>query len=626
MRYTSLVPVQKPHDRDIKRQDGGLIGWWMAGLMLIGIRNRTIRSQRWCSWLLHLVRAVAFVLQAIARSTPFQRVPVRRSLTPLAFPVAFPSLVEVPVSPVVDAIAVSAPLFPIDLWFSVLRVGSVLEMARGVGALTLVGLGLLLKGHQLRSSAIFTRVRTAWTALTDKLPIPGIQGDLPVAFLETTDFLHRTLFDQSPVAIAISKPTDRLRILRCNQTFQSLFGYTEEEIQSIPIDALLYLYGDSVARDRFRDVMSGRANRFQVERLATRKDGTSFWARVTISIVRSPAGEPEALIRHFEDCTVDHELREELRHRELHYRLLAEHASDVTLMVEFGTITYASPSTLRVLGYEPDAIIGQPIRMYIHPDDVPLMDAATVASQQSLGRTLDAEYRIRHADGSWRVVEAHGKAVDFDGSFLGYLNLRDVTERRAMEQQILERELEMERLATQLEEVNRSLQDLAVRDSLTGVFNRRGFDDHLTRAWSIAAREHQPVGLLMIDVDHFKAFNDTYGHPVGDGCLKQIADTIVGSIRAYDVAARHGGEEFAVILPSASVEEAAAIAERVRLAIDALQMDHESSPVLPWVTVSVGVASLTPGAFSRPTDLVGIADAMLYTAKQEGRNRVITAD
>ena len=166
----------------------------------------------------------------------------------------------------------------------------------------------------------------------------------------------------------------------------------------------------------------------------------------------------------------------------------------------------------------------------------------------------------------------------------------------------------------------RSLEQLATTDALTGLKNRRKFDDVIDTEWRRAVRQRTPLALLLLDVDHFKAFNDTLGHQPGDQALIAIGGCIAASVcRAGDCAARYGGEEFAVLLPGLSAEEAFSVAEVIRGAVEQLPAD----PIA--LTVSVGVASLTPTAAMNFAGLVEAADKALYAAKAAGRNRSMVA-
>jgi diguanylate cyclase (GGDEF)-like protein/PAS domain S-box-containing protein len=166
-----------------------------------------------------------------------------------------------------------------------------------------------------------------------------------------------------------------------------------------------------------------------------------------------------------------------------------------------------------------------------------------------------------------------------------------------------------------------ALEQLATRDGLTGLANRRCFDDTLHAEWARALRQRQPLSLLMVDVDNFKAYNDANGHLGGDECLKRIATAVASEMRANDLVARYGGEEFAVILPNQSLKGAASVAERIRTRVEQLQVPNRQAAA-PHVTVSIGAATAIAAPDNSASELVAIADAALYRAKHMGRNRI----
>ncbi len=162
------------------------------------------------------------------------------------------------------------------------------------------------------------------------------------------------------------------------------------------------------------------------------------------------------------------------------------------------------------------------------------------------------------------------------------------------------------------------LEQLATRDGLTGLANRRCFDDTLRAEWQRALRQKTPLSLLMVDVDNFKQYNDTHGHLGGDECLKRIAATVSSEMRANDLVARYGGEEIAVILPNQALKGAAIVAERIRSRVEQLQ--GIGAP--RHVTVSIGAATALASIGNSAGELVATADAALYRAKHMGRNRI----
>jgi diguanylate cyclase (GGDEF)-like protein len=167
------------------------------------------------------------------------------------------------------------------------------------------------------------------------------------------------------------------------------------------------------------------------------------------------------------------------------------------------------------------------------------------------------------------------------------------------------------------------LESMAWMDGLTGIPNRRRFDEALEAEWKRAQRTGAPLSLIMVDVDHFKEFNDHYGHGAGDACLKSVASTLASSVtRAGDLAARYGGEEFVLLMPGAGIDGARLLAEQLRSRTEGQRIPHEHSSASCWVTISAGYASVIPSQDGKASMLQEEADQMLYRAKKSGRNRV----
>ncbi|MEL6259834.1 MAG: diguanylate cyclase [Cyanobacteria bacterium J06626_6] len=169
---------------------------------------------------------------------------------------------------------------------------------------------------------------------------------------------------------------------------------------------------------------------------------------------------------------------------------------------------------------------------------------------------------------------------------------------------------------------NQELQKLALSDGLTSLANRRRFDEHLADEWQRLARDQQPLSLILCDLDHFKRYNDTFGHPAGDRCLIRVARALLnGPQRPADLVARYGGEEFAIILPNTDTHGAWRIAQKIHESIRALQIAHAADNEEPYVTVTMGVSTVVPGHEMTAQMLVQASDLALYHAKQHGRNR-----
>ncbi len=175
-------------------------------------------------------------------------------------------------------------------------------------------------------------------------------------------------------------------------------------------------------------------------------------------------------------------------------------------------------------------------------------------------------------------------------------------------------------------EVEQALEYLVRLDSLTGIPNRRLFEEELSKEWARAQRDNAPLSLIMVDIDHFKEYNDHYGHPAGDLCLVDVAQAMHHTLsRPGDVVARIGGEEFAFLLPQTDLSGAIAVAEQIRARVLGLNLPHEASPVASHVTLSFGVSSSELASVSSPADLIRTSDKALYEAKRCGRNQIVAA-
>lgn len=192
---------------------------------------------------------------------------------------------------------------------------------------------------------------------------------------------------------------------------------------------------------------------------------------------------------------------------------------------------------------------------------------------------------------------------------------------RAM-QRIIQMRTSLVVLARKLDVANRELKRLSASDGLTGIPNRRLFDEYIDREWRRARRNSTSLALMMCDVDHFKLFNDTYGHQAGDDCLRQVAGAIQKTMeRGADIVARYGGEEFAVVLPETQIGGALFLAEKIRHAIHELHIPHSAS-ASGQTSLSIGIAAMVPGENNQPEELIHAADQALYQAKYNGRDRV----
>nr|WP_281393850.1 diguanylate cyclase [Texcoconibacillus texcoconensis] len=300
---------------------------------------------------------------------------------------------------------------------------------------------------------------------------------------------------------------------------------------------------------------------------------------------------------------------QKLKESEELFRLLTEYSSDmITLHDSEGKFLYTSPACKKVMKYEKEEMIGQDAYLFIHPHDHEIIKK----QHQELLDTgyTTSTYRMRRKDGEYIWFE----------SSLRVLQERDTKDHKLI---VVSRNINDRKLTEQkLKEANEILQHLSSIDGLTGVKNRRSFDEYLEIEWHRAIANSAPVSLIMVDLDHFKPYNDTYGHQAGDECLKEVANAIEHSLRRLgDSAFRYGGEEFSVILPDCDEEGAYVVAENIRLAIETLKITHSGSKVSDHITLSLGTATMAPSDYYQMNNLVNNADKALYQAKQDGGNR-----
>ena len=388
----------------------------------------------------------------------------------------------------------------------------------------------------------------------------------------------------------------------------------------------------------FEVELPGERWRRVIERRMT--DGTAYLSHADISVLKQ---QQRALA----------EAGRQARDGEERFRLLTENSGDVIVSLGHdGRMHFVSPAVSRVLGWDPRDVTGAPLELLISPEDLARFDGSMLGGERrelntggerrelitggerrelitggerreliTGGKRREAAQtpsvltcRFRHRNGGWIWMEAQVRPVTASISqpIRAICSLRDVTARVAAE--------------TALQEAYRQLATLAVTDPLTGIANRRRFEEVLLQQGAKPETERPALSLLLIDVDHFKRVNDMFGHQSGDRCLQMVAQTIQSNVqRESDLVARFGGEEFAVVLPGTSSQGALRVADAIRAGIEAERGDDFNRAEA--ITVSIGVVSIGSGVVDRTgfDAIVTAADRALYRAKREGRNRVAVA-
>jgi len=276
-----------------------------------------------------------------------------------------------------------------------------------------------------------------------------------------------------------------------------------------------------------------------------------------------------------------------------------------------GLVRSANPATERMLGYAETELVGQEVAMLV---DLPLRAVVKSLLQIFVEREerelndQQREFPVLHKSGRELTVQLAVAEVRANEQPLFVTVLTDITERKRFE--------------IELQHANEQLLRLSTTDALTELANRRLLMQRLEDEWRRALRSKEPMSLALIDVDHFKLYNDHYGHPAGDTCLQRVAQALRGcAARPSDLAARYGGEEFVMLLPETDAEGAQAVAQRVMQALREAEIPHLKSPIASYLTVSIGLVSVQATTGSSPAQWLAQADLALYQAKAKGRNR-----
>ena len=359
---------------------------------------------------------------------------------------------------------------------------------------------------------------------------------------------------------------------------------------------------------------------FDGETVMVRKDGRAVPVELTISPLTDAAGGIEGYVGVVKDIAERKAVQDALRRERDFVRGILE-INELFIMglsLEDGRISMFNAGAERISGYGRDEAIGREYaEMLIRPEDRDRIRAGIAAGRAGTVPTVgQREHVIRAKDGSERVIAWTYTASEDEQGRASYVVGfgRDVTAERLMQAQV-------EKANADLEAANVELQRLATTDYLTGLLNRRQAALLLEREVARCRRQTVPMSVILLDIDHFKAINDTHGHEAGDAALKHVGEVLRGRLRATDVAARHGGEEFLLVLPDTGIDQAAHVAEMVRRQIQEIPVAYGETPIR--MAFSLGVTTLEVGQISTPDELVARADEAMYCAKNLGGNRVV---
>lgn len=349
-------------------------------------------------------------------------------------------------------------------------------------------------------------------------------------------------------------------------------------------------------------VAEGTRNSYRLRKRYLRPDGMTVWGDLTVSAIRDDTGVLLAFLSQIADVTEQVATQARLEASEARFRLLAENAADVVVVVKEGLIDWMSPAVTDTLGSPPEHWVGRPAASFIHPDDVAVY--ANMLDAVSRGENNLARVRCIAPSGVQHWVEAHARPYsDATGAEVGLIAAFRVVD------DLIEAEAELDRRAR--------------LDSLTGLANRGEVLEHLVNTTTHTVRTGLRVGVLFCDLDRFKDINDDYGHAAGDDVLRIVAERITESIRDGDVVGRVGGDEILVVLHGVrDLADLEAVAEKIRQRASQRIDSEHGVGITP--TLSIG-ATLLRGDESAD-DLVARADRAMYLGKRSGRNRVVAIE
>jgi diguanylate cyclase (GGDEF)-like protein/PAS domain S-box-containing protein len=395
------------------------------------------------------------------------------------------------------------------------------------------------------------------------------------------------------------------RWLQVNRSMCQIVGYTEEELLARTFQDITH--PDDLEADLafVRRLLASEITSYRMEKRYFHKNGTLVYIVLSVSLVRDAVGEPVHFVAQIEDITERKRIEAALRESEERFRAFMDHSPAIAFMKDDQSrLLYVNKRLEEVFQIQLDQVKGR-----LGLDGMPSEFVAEASrSDRTVLETLrpvELFQTVPTPDGrirTWHVLKFAFRAAE-GRKILGGVGL-DVTEQKELERR--------------LEQANARLEVLAASDPLTGLANRRASAETLHSAYARAARYHEPLSVLMIDVDQFKSYNDSFGHPAGDEVLKLMAELLRSLVRASDICGRQGGEEFIVVLPETDAAGALELGGRLRSSVADLNWPRRA------VTVSIGAASLGPDV-PDALALVAEADRALYTSKRLGRDRVTHA-
>ena len=439
----------------------------------------------------------------------------------------------------------------------------------------------------------------------------------------TSDLLYHAIVETSPDSVSVTDLTGRF--IFCSKQTATLHNYSGPE-ELIGRSAFkLFPFREILRAARFLRETRQEGVSKNVEFEMLKKDGSVFPAELSASLIRDKRGLPFAFLTIVRDTTERKWVEAQSRESETLYRIVADNTYDWEFwQAPNHRFIYISPSCKRISGYDAVEFIkdSEFLLSIIHPEDRPIFSSHGHEANQS-GGPSEVEFRILRADDKSVRWISHVCQPVFDktGKFLGTRGSnRDITEKKLVDGKLQEAYDQVRTQLREIEELQSTLREQAIRDSLTGLYNRRYLEEALKQEHARAIREGQRISVVMLDLDHLKRINDTFGHLVGDQALQVLSNQLKSMSRVEDIACRYGGDEFLIILHNMTAKDAVRRAEEWRMKLEETRIQHEDKTLT--IEFTAGIASF-PAKEKTIEEIIRAADTALYEAKVRGRNQVV---
>jgi diguanylate cyclase (GGDEF)-like protein/PAS domain S-box-containing protein len=424
--------------------------------------------------------------------------------------------------------------------------------------------------------------------------------------LEEAEERFANAFEEAPIGMALVGPDGAF--LRVNRALSEIVGYDAADLLELTFQDITHPDDLEADLQLVREVIEGERHSYRMEKRYIRSDRTERWVLLSVSLVRDDAGEPLYFVSQIEDITERRRSEDALREAEDRFRSAFDEAPiGMAMRAPDGRFLRVNRALCEITGYSREQLEATTYQSITHPDDLTRDEKGYREVMSGHASHYRTEKRYIHSDGHVVPVDLSATVVrDGEGEPVHVLTqVQDITERKRFEGQ---------------------LQYLADHDSLTGLFNRRRFEEELTRELASAERYESKVAVLAIDLDDFKYINDSLGHSIGDELITRVGQAVRARLRRTDLLARLGGDEFAVILPRIDHDGAMEVAEGLLEAVGEVDLVGLGGRGGGKVSASIGIAMFHAASKLTSEELLVEADIAMYDAKEAGRARAVLYD